>query len=136
MGLILGPLILFWFAASIFSLRMAYVLLSGETWSYINIVFAVSLCLTLIYVFAGLSQYKNKKELYAFEIIFFFCVNQYAFLSYVLSTLLYLFAHDWLIDNMFKPLPFIVCFVFSIGTLIGTFRADAFMDKYEISRTH
>ncbi|WP_165855967.1 hypothetical protein [Marinobacter sp. JSM 1782161] len=113
MGLILGPLFLFWLAVA-----------------------GLALLATAAYVAFGLSRYKAQESVWAFEIGFFFLTNTWAFAVAILSSLLYLFGDDWLSGPLALPALFIATFTVSVGGIVGVSVSDGFIRKRGIQVTY
>ncbi|PSL16816.1 hypothetical protein CLV44_101216 [Marinobacterium halophilum] len=137
MGLVLGPLVLFWFAAMMFSLRMGYVVLSGKGFfPFIIVVVAVAVIVALAYVSVGLFKFMGRETLWAFEIPFFFAANKVSIALFLSAALVYLFALHHIEQDVVKALLFVVPFSVSTATLMGIFSSDTFIETYNITRTY
>ena len=137
MGIILGPFILLWLGASFYSLRMGYVLLSGaEFYPYTAQVWGAALLMMVLYVYLGLSQFKHRHRLGAFDIQIFFNFNVIAMLVFLIALLVHLFGVEYIENEYAKAVPFILMFALSLGTIVGTFSADMYMDKKNISKIY
>jgi hypothetical protein len=137
MGLILGPLIIFWLLMGIYSLKMGYSLLSNLPLfpSAVMIGF-IALFSLISYVYLGLRNFKGSKELWWCDIPIFFTSNKKAFFVFIVTALIDCFGTDCLTYEYIRPVPFIIMFTISFGAIAGTFSSDAFMNKYKITRTH
>ncbi|WP_111494482.1 hypothetical protein [Marinobacter bohaiensis] len=137
MGLILGPLFLFWLAVAGLSLRIGYVWLVAAPLNPDTLVVAgLALLATAAYVAFGLSRYKARESVWAFEIGFFFLTNKWAFAVAILSSLLYLFGDGWLSGPLALPALFIATFAVSVGGIVGVFVSDGFIRKRGIQVTY
>lgn len=138
MGLILGPLLLAWAAAALFSLRMGYVLLTTGKLATPQLLAAgiVALGLTAAYVFIGLAGFKQQTSLWAFEIPVFFTTNHIGLAAYAAALLLYLFGDKYVNHALLLPCCFVIAFSSAFGAILGTFSSNAFMEKYNITITY
>ena len=137
MGLILGPLIIFWIAFGIYSLTLGYSLLSSFSLFPDAVALVVVTIFTLSsYLNLGLKRFKSREALWWAEIPFFFVTNKPAIVVFIAAVLFQFFGSEYLVNNYLKSLVFIVIFVVSFGAIIGTFGAEAFMQKHNIKRTH
>tara|TARA_R110001606_G_scaffold44512_2_gene116563 strand:+ start:486 stop:890 length:405 start_codon:yes stop_codon:yes gene_type:complete len=134
MGLILGPLLLLWIMAAGFSIYMGNTLLEDDQ-SFIA--YLVAVITTLVYVLLNLViRFGNKKELWAFEIPFFFMTNKVSLFLYGLSLCLYILKGAPPGQEYANGLIFIVNSTVAFSAIIGTFSNDVFMKTFEIKRTH
>lgn len=138
MGLILGPLMLAWAAAALFSLRMGYVLFADGKIAIPQLLTAaaVALVLTVAYVLIGLTGFKQQASLWAFEIPIFFTTNKFGLAAYAAALLLYLFGDKYISHALLLPLSFVIAFSSAFGALIGTVSSNTFMEKYNITITY
>lgn len=137
MGLIIGPVAIFWFFSFLYTWRMGYVLFAGKPFfPYIFSVLLIAVLGAFIYVFAGLFTFKERSELWVFDIPMFFLLNKYAFIGFVLSMMGYFFGGNIFGGDMPKAVIFILAFAISLGSVAGCFSSSAFMQKYNISKTH
>ncbi|MGX9416538.1 hypothetical protein ACXJY6_10340 [Vibrio sp. RC27] len=137
MGLIIGPVVIFWIVSFFYTWRMGYVLFTGKAFfPYILSVIFIGLLGALIYVFGGLSTFIGRSELWAFEIPWFFLLNKYAFIGFAVSMLSYFFGGSIFSGDISKAVIFILAFSISLGSLVGCFSSSAFMQKYDISETY
>jgi hypothetical protein len=134
MGLILGPLLLLWIIAAGFSIYMGNTLLKdGQSF----IAYLIAIITTLVYVLLNLLiRFSNKKELWAFEIPFFFVTNKVSLFLYGLSLSLYIFRGAPPDQEYANGLIFIINATVAFSAIIGTFSNDIFMKTFEIKRTH
>lgn len=142
MGIILIPCIVFWFIMSIYSLRMGYLLLSNmPLFPHATIVYLIAISTLLLHVHLGLNRFKNKESLWAFQITIFFTINKITFSVFFITLLIHWLKFDFLTynitaKNITESVIFIILFTLSLGAIIGTFKADAFIDKHKIKRTY
>ncbi|KLV05496.1 hypothetical protein ABT56_11000 [Photobacterium aquae] len=137
MGLILGPVIIFWMVSFFYSWRMGYIIFIDKPFfPYIVSVILIAIIVALIYVFIGLFTFKDHRELAMFEIPWVFLLNKHSFLIFVSSMLIYFFGGNIFNGDIPKTIIFILAFSISLGSLVGCFSASAFMQKYNISETH
>ncbi len=137
MGLVLGPLVLFWLIISVHSVLIGYSLLSTVA-LFPNFLLIISTAIfsLLAYVYLGLNRFKKKKELWWCEITLWFVANKITFSIFLATILMYWFGADSHLGNLITIMTFIINFSISIGALVGVFISDAFMEKHKISRTH
>ncbi|WP_028863234.1 hypothetical protein [Psychromonas aquimarina] len=137
MGLVLGPLIIFWLMMGIYSLKMGYSLLTSlpllPDAALITLIAVFSL---LSYIYLGLERFKASKKLYWCDIPLFFTANKTSFFIFLIAALMHWFGSNYLEHEYIRPVPFIIVFTISFGALAGTFSSEAFMNKYNIVRTH
>ncbi len=137
MGLILLPLLILWLGVGIYAIRIGYqVLVGASELTYTLSVCAIALVALLLYLYFGFAQFKENKELWAFEISMFFAANKFAFGVMVLGSLLHWFGQGVLTSAYLKPLPFIMIFTVSFGAMAGLILSDTFMAKFDIQKMH
>lgn len=137
MGIILGPLMLFWIGASIYSLRIGYVLLIDKAlYPYVLSVLLTAALAMLAYVYIGLSGFKREKQMWAFEIPWFFTAKPFAFIAFLLALLVHIYAGEYMDNEYVKLVPFIIMFTISIGAIVGSFSTNSFMTRYNIKSTY
>lgn len=137
MGLILGPIIILWLCIAVYAFKMGYSLMTSYVSLSHSVILAAIICISLsIYLYLGFSGFKNSKELGAFDIASFFILSKPPYLFLIVAIIFQWFGGAYL-DNIYvKPLPFIIIFTLSFGSLIGVFSADFFMDKFNITKTY
>ncbi|NVK74499.1 MAG: hypothetical protein HWE24_13525 [Oceanospirillaceae bacterium] len=134
MGLILGPLMLFWIIAAGFSIYIGNTLLNDyQTFQ----AYLIAITATLAYVGLNLSiKFGNKKELWVFEIPFFFMTNKISLFLYGVSIFFYIWGDDLKSQEYGNQMIFILNFAIAFSAVIGTFCNEAFMKARQIKRTH
>ncbi|HDI3315802.1 TPA: hypothetical protein PMD22_003398 [Vibrio cholerae] len=137
MGLVIAPLMIFWIVSFFFTWRIGYYLLMDKPFfPYILTIIFVALFSALIYVLCGLFTFKGRSEIWAFEIPWFFLLNKYAIVSFLLSVMAYLFGSNVFNSDISRAVIFIIAFSVTLGSLIGCFSSSAFIQKYNISVTY
>ncbi|MCU7987641.1 MULTISPECIES: hypothetical protein [unclassified Shewanella] len=69
MGLILLPLLILWLGVGIYAIRIGYqVLARASQLSYALSICTLAIVALLLYLYFGFAQFKENKELWAFEI--------------------------------------------------------------------
>lgn len=142
MGMILGPFIIFWFIMSTYSLKIGYSLLNNmDLIPHVATIYFIAVITLLSYVHLGLNKFKNKESLWAFQIIVFFTINKITFSIYLITLMVHWFNFDFIAQyivnkNITESIIFIILFTISLGAIIGTFKADAFMKKHNIKETY
>lgn len=137
MGLILLPLLILWLGVGIYAIRIGYqVLVGASELTYTLSVCAIALVALLLYLYFGFAQFKENKELWAFEISMFFAANRLAFGVMMLGLLLHWFGQGVLTSAYLKPLPFIMIFTVSFSAMAGVILSDTFMAKFDIQKMH
>jgi hypothetical protein len=137
MGIILGPLLLFWLGASLYSLWLGYGLLSGdELYLYALHVWGAAIVMMLTYVYFGLARFKKHPQLWAFEIPMFFTGNIFSFLIFLIACLVQLFGLEYFANEYAKAAPFVLIFATSIGAITGFFSTDWYMKRNHIVKTY
>lgn len=142
MGMILGPFIIFWFIMSTYSLKIGYSLLNNmDLIPHVATIYFIAVITLLLYVHLGLNKFKNKESLWAFQIIVFFTINKITFSIYLITLMVHWFNFDFIAQyivnkNITESIIFIILFTISLGAIIGTFKAGAFMKKYNIKETY
>ncbi|HCG7089383.1 TPA: hypothetical protein NJ342_004657 [Vibrio parahaemolyticus] len=137
MGLVIGPVIIFWVVSFFFTWRMGYVLFVGKAFfPYILSVIFIAFLGALMYVLGGLFTFIGRRELWVFDIPWFFLLNKYALLVFISSMLSYFFGGSVFSGDISKAVIFILAFSISLGSLVGCFSSSAFMQKYNISETY
>ncbi|MEH6458164.1 MAG: hypothetical protein V7749_17675 [Cocleimonas sp.] len=136
MGLIVGPLILFWILVGIYSLTIGYDVFSYYSFFPGGIVIGfVTLLLVNFYFVLPLEFLKKKKTLGAFEIPLMYLANKFAFMCFLAAILIHWYGSGFLSNDFFKPIPFIVMFTISFGGIMATVNADTFMEENNITKT-
>ena len=137
MGLIIGPIFLFWLAMTIYSsvigyklLNSAYNLMNGSIFVLVALFFAT------VFLIYGFSTFKSHKTLGSFDIVFYFILNKFTFILFVIALVLHWFGGNVLDSFMLKTIPFIVMFSISLSAVTGVILSELFMDKYNIKRTY
>lgn len=137
MGLILGPIILFWFLMAIYSLKIGYSLLNEfSLFPSIFAIFMIGIISFFAYVYLGLQSFKDSTELWWADIPMFFTTNKYILMVFITTMLVHWFGNDYIKFEYAKPVIFIIVFTISLGALAGTFSSESFMNKHNIARTH
>jgi len=137
MGLIIGPVFLFWIAMVVYSSIIGYKLLSSSPSLLSGCILAmVALFLVGCYLLYGFSTFKSHKTLGAFEIIFYFTANKYTFFIFIVGILIQWFSGNILNTYILKTIPFLVMITISLGAVSGVLLSDSFMDKFNIKRTY
>ncbi|MGI2183773.1 hypothetical protein ACRN9F_16255 [Shewanella oncorhynchi] len=137
MGLILLPLLILWLGVGIYAIRIGYqVLARASQLSYALSICTLAIVALLLYLYFGFAQFKENKELWAFETSMFFAANKFAFGVMVLGLLLHWFGQGVLTSAYLKPLPFIMIFTVSFGAMAGVILSDTFMAKFDIQKMH
>ncbi|RBP83133.1 hypothetical protein EBI01_12020 [Marinomonas rhizomae] len=134
MGLILGPLLLFWIMAAGFSIYIGNALLEdGQSF----IAYLIAIITTLVYVLLSfLIRFGNKKELWVFEIPFFFMTNKISLFLYGVSIFFYVWGDALKAQEYGNEMIFILNFTLAFSAIIGTFSNDIFIKSLAIKRTH
>ncbi|MBV0932835.1 hypothetical protein [Marinobacterium weihaiense] len=135
MGLLLGPLVLFWVGIAAFSLRMGWVMLEGRA-DLMALSLALGSLLAFAYLGLGLSRFRGLASLWAFEIPLFFAAGKLVSGACILIVLAYLFTPLASGPLVLKAFLFVLVFALSAGTLAGVFGANAFMQHYRITPTY
>jgi len=137
MGLILGPLFIFWLLMSAYAFKIGYsLLIASDLLSYKVIVVGGARLAMALYVYLGLQSFKSQQELWTFAIPFFFMANKMSFAVLLLGLLAHWFGQSYLTQPYLKALPFLIIFTVTSGALVGAFYADSFMTKNNIRQTY
>ncbi|WP_114417923.1 hypothetical protein [Marinospirillum perlucidum] len=137
MGMLLLPLLLFWLGAAGYSLFAGYSLLASDySLGLVLLLAGVALLLALVYAWLGLSSFKGQDEIWAFAPTFYFLANKWAFLFFILATLVRVWPPTFLQFAPLSALCFVIALAVSAGTLAGFFSADAYLKKHEIRLTY
>lgn len=137
MGIIILPLFLFWVICFLFSLRMGYVLLKEENvFSYKILPTVAAILLAIMYMKHAINQFEGSESLWTFEIIFFFLFNLDAALLYLIAFLAYTFLKKRVKNPSIKSLIFVIALSISLGTLLGSFSSESFMEEHNIEQTY
>lgn len=137
MGLILLPLLILWLGVGIYAIRIGYQVLAGASQlSYALSVCTLAIVALLLYLYFGFAQFKENKELWAFEISMFFAANKFAFGIMILGLILHWLGQGVLTSAYLKPLPFIMIFTVSFGAMAGVILSDTFIAKFDIQKMH
>ncbi|WP_147243846.1 hypothetical protein [Marinomonas rhizomae] len=95
-----------------------------------------AILLAIMYMQHSLNQFEGNESLWAFEILFFFLFNIEAALLYLAALLTYFLFKKRIQNPSIKSLIFIITFSISLGTLLGSFGSESFMEKHNIEQTH
>lgn len=137
MGIVILPLFLFWVICFLFSLRIGYVLLKEEKLFVYKILPTIAaILLAIMYMKHSINQFEGSESLWAFEIIFFFLFNLDAALLYLAAFLTYFLIKKRIKNPSIKSLIFIIALSISLGTLLGSFSSESFMEKHNIEQTY
>jgi len=137
MGLVIGPIFLFWLTMTIYSSVIGYTLLNSAPSLLSGGLLALfSLLIAACYLIYGFSTFKTHKSLGAFDIIFYFILNKFTFIMFVVAVLVQWFAGNILNSFMLKSIPFIAMFTISLSAVMGVVLSESFMDKFNIKRTY
>ncbi|UTV98873.1 hypothetical protein KDW99_16690 [Marinomonas rhizomae] len=137
MGIIILPLFLFWLVCFLFSFRMGYVLLKEEKlFAYKILPTIAAILLAFLYMKHSINQFESSESLWAFEIIFYFLFNLDAAALYLAALLSYFILRKRIKNPSIKSLIFIIALSISLGTLLGAFGSEAFMEKNNIEQTY
>jgi len=131
MGVFFWPVLIFWVAGAVYSLRLGYLILADAGVAWVLGAIVATLALVWGYVRVGLRQFRYRQEILPFEIEWFFLLNRYALLAYVFALGAYaqaFFGADW------DAVVFVVAASASFGSLVGCFLSKAFIDKQGIAR--
>ncbi|MBU1293312.1 MAG: hypothetical protein KKD82_00710, partial [Gammaproteobacteria bacterium] len=88
------------------------------------------------YMKHSINQFEGSESLWAFEIIFFFLFNLDAALLYLAAFLTYFLIKKRIKNPSIKSLIFIIALSISLGTLLGSFSSESFMEKHNIEQTY
>ena len=128
---------IFWVISFFFTLRMGYTFLIGKPFfPYVSMVLACALIGMLVYVIGGLSTFRERSELWAFEIPWFFLANKFALLTFFIAIIAHFFGGQLVQGDLAKAVIVVVLLAVTSGSLIGSFSASAFMKKYNITQTY
>lgn len=132
-GLILGTILIFWIIAAGFSIYMGSTLLNDYQ---IFQAYMIAIATTVSYVSLNLIiRYGNKKELWIFEIPFFFMTNKISLLLFGISIFFYIWGDDLKNQEYGNELIFILNFTIAFSAVIGTFCNETFMRVRKIKKT-
>ncbi|WP_137169211.1 hypothetical protein [Marinomonas sp. FW-1] len=137
MGIIILPLFLFWAISFLYSLRIGYVLLKEEKLFVYKILPTITaIFLAFAYTTLSLNDFKSSESLWTFEIMFYFLFNLNAAVLYLAALLSYFTLRKHIKNPSIKSLIFIIALSISLGTLIGAFSSEAFMEENNIEQTY
>jgi hypothetical protein len=137
MGIVILPLFLFWVICFLFSLRIGYVLLKEEKLFVYKILPTIAaILLAIMYKTHSINQFEGRESLWVFEIIFFFLFNLDAALLYLAAFLTYFFIKKRIKNPSIKSLIFIIALSISLGTLLGSFSSESFIEEHNIEKTY
>ena len=137
MGLLLGPLVIFWIATTVFTMKVGYVLLTGLS-SYADtalVCLLTTLCL-LFYLYWGFLRFKRCNRLTWYDIPLFFTTNKLSVIAFVSALGVHWLGVSLWMNEFLPLLPVIVMFIISFGALFGTFWASTFMRYRGIQQVH
>ncbi|MEH6567019.1 MAG: hypothetical protein V7756_16985 [Halopseudomonas sp.] len=137
MGLIILPLLAAWFAAFVYSGFMLYAIFSGDKplW-YAAAALGLGIVLALVYLRIGLSGFKARETVWAFEIPLYFLLNKAAIAVFVVAAVCYFFGWGAATFPHIKAICFVLAFAASAGALLGTVCADRFQKQQGITTTY
>ena len=92
--------------------------------------------LALCYLRVGLSGFKTREDVWAFEIPLYFLLNKVAIVVCVAAAACYFFGWGAATTPHFNAVCFVLGFAVSAGTLTGTLYADRFQQKQGIGTTY
>lgn len=137
MGLIILPIMILWFIATLYSLRMGYQLIQSQSFITFGLpIIVIALFCVSAYVYLGLASFKGHKEVWAFEIPFFFMTGKLALGGFLVAAAINIFWGDKIHNHFVLAGMFIILFTFSAGALVGSFSSEGFLNKHNISVTH
>lgn len=137
MGLIIMPLMIIWLVAAAYSMRMGYQLISANPFLQFSLpLIVIALACIAAYIYFGLASFKDNKEIWAFEIPMFFMAGKTAlflFTTYALTNFFYAnkIQNEYILAGLF-----ILMITLSVGTLIGAFSSENFIQKHSIKVTY
>ncbi|GAA6129644.1 hypothetical protein [Halopseudomonas sabulinigri] len=137
MGLIVLPLLAAWFAAFVYSGFILYAIFSDDKplW-YVVTALGAGVVLALCYPQVGLSGFKTREDVWAFEIPLYFLLNKVAIVVCVAAAACHFFGWGAATTPHFNAVCFVLGFAVSAGTLTGTLYADRFQQKQGIGTTY
>ncbi|RCU48756.1 hypothetical protein DU002_13250 [Corallincola holothuriorum] len=137
MGLVILPLLLIWLIATGYSLHLWYTATYSEhSILYALLALMLGTALAIGYSWLGLQIFKSKESIWAFEILFFFMWNKYSIAAFLLAASYPLWKHTQFAIPHAGALCFLIAFSLSLGTLIGSFQSESFVEEHEIRVTH
>jgi hypothetical protein len=137
MGLIILPLMMLWFVAAIYAIRMGYHLISAHPFMPFGLpLILIALICMGAYIYLGLASFKGNKEIWAFEIPFFFMAGKLALTLFSVSFMVNFFFAKQIQNEYILACLFIVMITLSSGALIGSFNSESFIQKNNIKVTH
>jgi hypothetical protein len=137
MGMIILPVLFFWAAVFVYSLRLGfYILIGDESLMYFIVAVFLAAFGTALYLQWGFSKFKNKESVWSFEIPWFFLFNQCALTLLGISAVIYFFTDDLEKSGFLANIVFMGTFVASLGSILGCFKSEKFMTKHGIRTTY
>lgn len=137
MGLVILPVMILWLVAAVYTVRMGYQLLSIQPFMTFGLpMIVVALLCISIYIYLGLASFKDNKEIWAFDIPFFFMTNKIVLTVFSLSALTHFFWGNQIQNPLLLAGLFVVMMTLSSGALIGSFSADSYIQKHNIKVTY
>ncbi|MBJ2136090.1 hypothetical protein JEU11_06470 [Paraglaciecola chathamensis] len=141
MGLILGPLVIFWLVMAIYVVTIGYTLFAALPSHATAVSVSITSLLCLVcYLYWGFSRYKAKTALSWYEIPIAFATHKPS-----LGVCILAFAVHWVGPNLWvseyaniltSSIMFAVLFSTSFGVLAGIFGAGTFMKHRGIQQRH
>ncbi|QFU01810.1 hypothetical protein FIU83_09175 [Halomonas sp. THAF5a] len=137
MGLIMLPLLAAWLAGAGYAVFLWYSLWTGgKPLLYVVALLIVGVLLALLYARVGLSGFKAREEVWAFEIPMHFLVNKTAIAMFVLVVAFsFLMRHMAGVSHATADC-FVVAFALSFGTVAASLYADSFVRYHDIRVTY
>lgn len=137
MGLIILPLLAGWLACAGYSVFLGYSLWSGgKPLLYVAAFLIVGLVLALLYARVGLSGFKAREEVWAFEIPMHFLLNKYAIAMFVLAVAFSFLARHMAGLSHAVAACFVVAFALSVATVAASLYAETFVRHHDIRVTY
>ncbi|OXY82162.1 hypothetical protein [Oceanimonas doudoroffii] len=137
MGLVLLPLVVAWMAGAVYAVSIWYSIFSGHTpLPYSLAVLMLACAGALAYAWRGLSRFKDRNKVGAFEIPLFLLLNRRAMLVFALAAAVRYFEWDSALLSHGPALSFMLAFATSAGTLAGSLYAGVFVARQGIEITY
>ncbi|WP_108446497.1 hypothetical protein [Halomonas denitrificans] len=137
MGLIILPLLAAWLACAGYAVFLGYSLWAdGKPLLYVVTLLIVGVLLALVYACVGLSGFKTREEVWAFEIPMHFLVNKAAIAMFVLAVAISFLALNMADFSHTVAACFVVAFALSVGTVAASLYAETFVRHHDIRVTY
>lgn len=134
MGLVIGPLILFWFLAMTLSTFMGWKTLGASY--YLFAIVLVSVVLGRLYANTVILELKDKKVQWEFEATMHIATREKTIMFFILCTVIYFLLVFFPAEKITGSIIFCLTFASSYGTIHGILKNKEILSKHEIKYSY